>query len=449
MSQDATLKRNGLLTALRHAATDEDRAGPCNILLAGPWGAGKTTLLEGLGETIKKSNASIHVFVFSPWNTAADGDPGKAFLRVLHGELVRAREQLQQQNDGNIATRIDGYLDILQDLLKQNDVRAILDALVPGGKPLAIVVGGLAGLARKLLGVRNGSTEPSGIEGLREKIRQLLDDVRYAHGKQRILLLVDDLDRARPEEAISILDDLYHLFLPHTEDIETWPLTSVWAVNTAVLEEYLYREYRDLPSFDPNAYLEKLFSQRINVPPLFYVGGEDGDRNEAYWLWQGDLQKRQEKLDGINVEEVAFALTRDVNYAILGNLRLHARLRRDCLRLWTGGTRLFPLVTQADYVRQARLLTLVDAFAVFRERIAPYNGMWPVFLNQLNRRWAEQAVDWIANPLYRHTDSPDLATLLKDLGAIRYDGDRACYALIPEGRLKLQAELNILWTRGV
>jgi hypothetical protein len=77
--------------------------------------------------------------------------------------------------------------------------------------------------------------------------------------------------------------------------------------------------------------------------------------------------------------------------------------------------------SSGNFVRDAYLIVLIDAFSYFREQIAPFNGMWPYFLHQINKRLTDRPMEWVANPLYRHVDSPDLATLLEDLGVVRYD----------------------------
>lgn len=423
------LDRQTLVTALDAAVGAKNAA---NILLAGPWGSGKTALLEDLRKKIEgQTPGQYHVMWFSPWDTIADGDASAAFVRLLRNEFSR------------LHLRCPG----LDHTLWQRIIK-LLKVLANAAEIVSRPTGILAQLTIALIENRElaGKTDESVTLKLRQEVGKLLSTIANNRGKRRILLLVDDLDRARPEQAVTILDGLYHLLMPHDDDAD-WPLTSVWAVNTSVLEEFLYREYRELPSFDPNAYLEKLFSRRVNVPPLFQLGADSEPRQ----LWQATLEPLCPAFSKLNilVPELACKLAEEVNYSILGNLRLHARVRRECVRRWASLESGNVVPSMAVLIRDARLNVLIAAFPAFRDRIAPFNGMWSVFLNQMNRRLAERIGDWVANPLYRHVDSPDLATLLEDLGAIRYDADRNCYALAPEGRRRLQEDLNERWIAGL
>lgn len=447
------LDRSDLLQSLAHAATEGTS---CNILLAGPWGSGKTSLLRDLQSSVANCSATTtpHVLWFSPWDTIADGDARMAFLRLLQGELKPAMQK-RPQMFGRFGVPL---LKMLEDVLAAEPSKSALSVLSGGllGGHEAFILGNFVKFGRILAehGGDESSTSSEGkdnhISAVRKAVDKLLRGIAEANGKERILLLVDDLDRARPEEAVTILDSLYHLLMPQDHDSDNWPLTSIWAVNTSVLEEFLYREYRELPSFDPNAYLEKLFRQRINVPPLFNFGGE---KDSPTKLWASAMVPycAQFRKRGINVAELASKLAAEVSYAALGNLRLHDRVRRDCIHLWS---RLMnngehEQTTLGALVREARLIVLVDVFPYFREQIAPFNGMWQHFINQLNRRLTERPMEWIANPLYRHVDSPDLATLLVDLGVIRYDTGRSIYELLPDGRARLQNNLNQFWQVGV
>lgn len=444
------LDRDGLVEALATAINSKE---PSNILLSGPWGSGKTQILEQLREKFKhcSDDNTPHVIWFSPWDTVADGDPRVAFVRVLRDELKQIVSR--KTTSAERRKRSTRLLNALSSIVDSPSFQAGLAISLPIMGVVAPLAGGLAKLAVALLENADASTDDeSAIKRMRIGVWQLLCDIAKGNNKERILLLVDDLDRARPDEAVAVLDTLYHLFMPQDGEQEAdWPLTSVWAVNTSVLEEFLYREYRELPSFDPNAYLEKLFRQRINVPPLFqFGGGEDG----PVTLWEAELRPHCDHFSSfkILVPELARKLADEVNYAILGNLRLHARVRRDCIRRWCQRPQADEKqrnITLASLVREAQLIVLIDAFPYFREQIAPFNGMWPHFLNQLNKRLSDRPMEWIANPLYRHVDSPDLATLLCDLGVLRYDYDHKAYELNQEGRSRLQGELNSLWKGGI
>ena len=94
---------------------------------------------------------------------------------------------------------------------------------------------------------------------------------------------------------------------------------------------------------------------------------------------------------------------------------------------------------------------LIDAFPHFREKILPFNGMWSDFLNRLNAKTRVHTAptNHPVNPLYRHVESPDLATLLCDLGVLRFDHRQMAYEMDEKGRKRLQKDMTELWQKGI
>lgn len=451
-----------------------------NILLAGPWGSGKTTLLRDLENELARNAAetgqtkgdnsgrclnleqAFHVIWFSPWSTFADGDPLRAFIRVLHLEIEKSKLQVgpcSQAKHKATLRRVRRLGGLLKDLLKSSPFQDAATRYVPGLTMFIPALNGTVKLAEILMtnardvGDEKAAPVPeSPIDQMRAGAKKMFEDIAALNECERILLLVDDLDRARPEEALRTLDSLYHLFLPHSDDQpqkgSEWPVISVWAINTAVLQELLFREYRDLPSFDPIAYLEKIFTVRFNIPPLMSGLPVSSSINDmkgvegAFKLWSHSLRKLQKEVQE-SIEELASRLAEEVNYSILSNLRLHGRIRRDCGRRWEKFKNEW---YKRDYIRDARLIVLIDVFPSFRERIAPFNGMWPVFVNRLNQR--ERAPSSLHDAQLWHLESPDLITLLTDLCVLEYDEKAGCYNYSAEHRKRLQDDLIELWKDG-
>lgn len=446
------LDRSSLLDVLVDAVIPE-KAG--NILLAGPWGSGKTALLRDLEMHVKQSVdcAKVHPIWFSPAEAVVEGDVRNAFLHLLRNELKRLAQGCSGV-DGNFVKQAKRWIEILNKALNSK-LAGRLAKFVPLGEALLAPSGEFFAFLSAIVETLpdEDQRKDGRIGALRNQIGDLLTGIARAHGKERILLLVDDLDRTRPDQAAIALDSLHQLFLPQENDRnDGWPLSSVWAINTTVLEEVLYREYRELPSFDSNAYLEKIFARRVNVPPLFQINAS----GDAERLWRADLEPYCSQFAQYRmlVPDLSRRLGDEVNYAILGNLRLHARVRRDCIRLW--GERLdLPeksgdsAMTVDRLIREARLIAVTDAFPHFREKVGPYNGMWSDFLNQVNNRVKIGSSHRVGNPLQRHVESPDLATLLEDLGVLQFDPAKGCYQIDEEGRTRFQRDLNKLWKRGV
>ncbi|NBO67113.1 MAG: hypothetical protein EBU88_20095, partial [Acidobacteria bacterium] len=304
---------------------------------------------------------------------------------------------------------------------------------------------------------------------LRATMKKLIKAITQLAHCDQCLLVVEDLDRVRPDYAVALLEALYHLFLPWPHDNQAdadLPLSSIWAVNMNMLEEYLYEHYRHQPSFDPTAYLTKIFHTRVNVPPLFLRDGPDDASPTCLWRETlGRVQKKQglgaELFDNTKPERLADQFSRELNYAFMGNLRLHEAIRNKCLAYWShdhsdcppsrecrSNRILWDRVAQPQRFHEARLLTLVEAFPGFRETVVLPTGMWPEFVNRLNSRRQQVQLETTANPIYRHIDDPSLITLLLDLKVLVYDQHADRYRPNHEQCVCLRQDLMQLLDHG-
>lgn len=463
-SDQADLDRRELLNRLRACVEDER---PRNVLLAGPWGSGKSRLLEDLAQALEKATDGqhYHVIRFSPNELSSDADPRIALLRRLEAE-----------------TRASSLSDQIKNNIRKSGPELLRKGLTSGAKlgaktlisPFDMgtdIAKGLSDnigdsfdvLMRAILKISEKKYPDVRMEehqALRMLIKGALINIQKQKGNRRIALLVDDLDRTRPEQAVAFLESVYRLVLPNEEDSDSvsqdWPLTSVWAVNVGVLGEYLYREYREVPSFEPVAYMEKLFHVRVSVPPLLapQEGHPPGHAKTSAHLWAQCLGQGYGPQDAL--PPLAIELARKVNYACLGNLRVHRRLRetfRDRLKdkgyvADEAGALNVAQASPADLVRTARLLFVITAFGSFRDHIALYDGMWPHFVNRLNRRHRDNSLEMVANPVYRHLDNADLVTVLMDLGVLEYDNAHSCYRQNEGGLIRFKRELIELSQAG-
>ncbi len=207
-------------------------AGGQNILLAGPWGSGKTTLLGKLKKNLNQE--TFYPIEFSPWEQLADEDPREGFLKLLGAEILRLeadKENTKRINGlkGDFADAWAAGIAFAKDMEKE-----ITDAVkdLPGGS-FALV---LAKLTRCLLNQHAVSKQTAATavqsvtprtKDLRTRFGTLLRAITQVAGRERCLLLVEDLDRTRPEYAIGILDGLYHLFMPTTRPV-TRRSTAYW-----------------------------------------------------------------------------------------------------------------------------------------------------------------------------------------------------------------------------
>jgi KAP family P-loop domain len=434
MSHASVIQRTALIDAiikeLQGSAHERNKACVHNIMLTGPWGCGKTTVLAQLLERLKSAKSqtvdavlsNTHVIVLSVTDLTADGSPRAALIGLLQ---TAAKERLPYMaSDRKISVkRIGKLLDAIA-----KPVGDVVSAFVPGGKLLGDAASFTAKMITTYCDDKPGAEYASAFAEMRKDMRWYLEEIAAHYGAQRILLVVDDLDRIKPEQAVALLDSVFHVLLRETElgspnatdnNAKQWPMSSIWAANSAVLEEFFYAAYKNVPSFDPAAYLEKIFSCRFTVPPLFYLPTRKSATEEsdapAEVLWKPVLAAMDPALPSV----WASTLAREVNYGSLGNLRVHQRVRAMCERLWTISIECRPKTASAA-VEDARLLTLTAIFPEFCSHVAFYEGRWPGFINRLNERWEKPSVEVPTNPIYRHIDEPDLHTLLQDIGALKY-----------------------------
>ena len=92
---------------------------------------------------------------------------------------------------------------------------------------------------------------------LRDKINQFLDSLSYERGN-RVLIIIDELDRCKPVYAIKTLERIKHYF-NHKN------INYVFSVNLAQLEQTVKTCYGQ--TFDAGKYLDRFFDIRISLPP--------------------------------------------------------------------------------------------------------------------------------------------------------------------------------------
>ncbi|HEX5762135.1 MAG TPA: P-loop NTPase fold protein [Solirubrobacterales bacterium] len=226
---DDELGRKDFARALAADVRHAPKASGFVIGLAGPWGCGKTSLLKLAGHELRDDVSAV--VVFNPWLFSGAEQLVTHFFAELAGQLEQSgRDRLNQ---------IAGGLSVYGRLVS----------------PLryAPFVGGIAGLTSDAAGALGESlrSEDLSAEVQAQRIRADLLEL-----EKPILVLVDDLDRLRPEEIVDVIR-LIRL-------VGDFPnLVYIVAFDQAIVETALNGN-----GGDGQAYLEKIIHVPHTVPSV-------------------------------------------------------------------------------------------------------------------------------------------------------------------------------------
>jgi hypothetical protein len=241
-------------------ATDE----PMTVCVNAPYGFGKTTFLDMWRQDLE--NQGFPVVHFSAWENDFAEDP----LVCLICELDAALEKLNAgKGETQKIQKLIGKLSEKAAILKKNKWK-ILEEIVTQGVGIGL------GVATK--GAVNGETVKSikdaafsesfsaqkkdyedrkgALQDFRETLSKLASNV-ISSGKQKcLIIIIDELDRCRPDFAIELLERIKHLFnIKH--------IKFVIGADRKQLNESAKVLYGNMP--DVNGYFRRFFDIDFNL----------------------------------------------------------------------------------------------------------------------------------------------------------------------------------------
>ncbi len=144
------------------------------LALYGPWGSGKSTVLGYVTHYIEQQPEDNRPIVvpFNPWWFSGQENLARAFLGQLQAVLPRKSEKFKKLGNllGDFAEGVGGLID------------------------LSGVTGGAGSKIGKFVGSLT-KRKPKDVPALKSEISKILQEA-----KQRILVLIDDIDRLTPDE---------------------------------------------------------------------------------------------------------------------------------------------------------------------------------------------------------------------------------------------------------
>lgn len=297
----------------------------------GDWGAGKSSILKML-EAEYADKDEVLCVVFNGWLFQGFEDTKAVLIETIIEKLLarpklpatakhKANDLLKRVNWMKVARRMGGLAFTATTGIPTLDQLEGVLATAKGfvGKAGEFSAEDIEGFISKTEGYLKDAepdTVPNQIHKFREEFSELLSEAKI----DRLIVVVDDLDRCLPKTSIETLEAIrLFLFVPGA--------AFVIAADEAMIEYAVKKHFPDLPlsqgpaSYAQN-YLEKLIQVPFRLPPLGYVETRTyitllmsqtklGAGDENFLKLRGlakEVLRRPWVDDGFSREEIAKAL---------------------------------------------------------------------------------------------------------------------------------------------
>ena len=248
---------------------------PLTIGVFGLWGAGKSTLLKLIDKKLENQKGIICVTI-NAWMFESYDDAKTAIMEALLQELKEEVPAEVKKKFGKLIKRVNWF----KLGTKAVSTLAPVVASVATGNPLPMLLN-VTGSAEEIGNtVKNAadsiqslkdeywkeeddSTDESTINNIR-KFREEFSDALKNDNIENIVVMVDDLDRCRPERIIEILE-VIKLFLAVDRT------TFIIAADENVIKYSIREKYPPMNGFDvelDKEYIEKIIQLPIYIPEL-------------------------------------------------------------------------------------------------------------------------------------------------------------------------------------
>lgn len=228
-----------------------------SVALDGRWGSGKTFFVKQAKLVLDANNEHLAVM---------DADVRKKVLTSCQ-KFIPANSELQPQ--------VCVYYDAWENDNDEDPVLSLIYTILTGinsdysfseGKDVLSIAASIGefftgrNIAEILKELRSASPLDSlkSKKELREKVNEFFNSLLPEKGN-RLIIMVDELDRCKPSYAVKLLERIKHYF---TND----RITFVFSVNTYELEKTIRKYYGD--DFDAGRYLSRFFDLHISIPPV-------------------------------------------------------------------------------------------------------------------------------------------------------------------------------------
>ena len=226
--QDDLIGRGELATNLTNIVRNNNS--PLTVALHGEWGSGKTFFLKRWQQELR--NSGVRAIYFNAWEDDFTNDP---FLSLI-GQL----------------TKKEGLTDL------GSKRRKVQEAATQ------FVTGNIEGLLKKHTGLRVPKRRPNLYDrynkssNVKTKLKEALQEAAEpGHKKQNdpLVMIVDELDRCRPDYATTMLEQAKHL-------LDVRGIIFIFGVNKEQIGQCIRRMYG---TKNPESYLRKFFQLELTI----------------------------------------------------------------------------------------------------------------------------------------------------------------------------------------
>jgi len=270
------LNYKSISSAITQLLSDQSRL-PVSIGIHGDWGAGKSSILAMLEDAYEKDESTVCIR-FNSWLFQGLEDAQTALMQQIISDLIKKRSTVE-----GFKKKAEEFLERI-DWIKSFKTVANWGTTALTGVPTPSTMQdlsqGIEKLKDSVLGleskdIKDGLSELQGSIGKAKPKRVVkeISDFRKEYKKlikaakiERLVVLVDDLDRCLPETAISTLEAMkLFLFMPNT--------AFIIAADETMIEYSVRRHFPKLSEEVGGAaytrnYLEKLIQVPFRIPAL-------------------------------------------------------------------------------------------------------------------------------------------------------------------------------------
>jgi hypothetical protein len=228
------------------------------VFVNAPWGAGKTTFSEMWQAYLKLQKHEV--IYFNAYAADYFDDPFVSFS----GEILALVDKRLNEGKGLIERREfkETAIDVgkrLAGLAAKVGLRAVtLNAVEPAHlEELSEIAAGVSEIGADVIEkeIENYTKEKDALKTFKESLSKLAAKIREEQGFP-LTIIVDELDRCRPDFALRLMERIKHLF-----DVEG--VAFILLVNRSQIESYIRTVYGNV---DAEAYLLKFGSLFIELP---------------------------------------------------------------------------------------------------------------------------------------------------------------------------------------